>query len=76
MRKNMENSCLTGIDIGSTTAKVVIYNGKVVLERNAEREKEFSYFSPKPGIYTVYLSKPIDGHYKVISNVVSYEVTN
>ena len=25
MRKNMENPCLTGIDIGSTTAKVVIY---------------------------------------------------
>ncbi|RLC13928.1 MAG: CoA activase, partial [Deltaproteobacteria bacterium] len=25
MRKNMENPCLTGVDIGSTTAKVVIY---------------------------------------------------
>ena len=27
MTKNMENPCLTGIDIGSTTAKVVIYDG-------------------------------------------------
>jgi len=40
MRKNMENPCLTGIDIGSTTAKVVIYGKNNTIETIRQIFKE------------------------------------
>lgn len=55
---------------------VIVYNGDIVLERNAEDETQYKYFSEEPGIYTVYLKAWIDGGYKTVSNVISYELKN
>jgi len=49
-------------------------DGKKVQGRNAANESAFTYFANRPGIYTVYVTGSIDGTYRVVSNVVFYEV--
>lgn len=61
-------------DTGAALQWVVLYNGKVVLQRNARNETSYKYFRSDPGVYTFYLEQYIDSTvaYQVISNVVSY----
>lgn len=61
-------------DNGRSLAWVVVYNGKKVLQRNARGETEYEYYRRDPGTYTIYLEQFVDGQYRVISNVVSYEI--
>jgi hypothetical protein len=52
----------------------VIYNGEVVLERLAENEYSYQYFSTDPGTYEIYLSAYVSGQYVPISNTLSYTI--
>ena len=51
-------------------------NGHEVLGRKAQNETQYTYFANTPGFYAVYVTAFIDGTYRVISNVVFYEVKN
>lgn len=66
------------ISRGQTNAKaltwVIMHNGEIVLERNAENETQYKYFGTESGNYTVYLKAWIDSGYKTISNVVTYTI--
>ena len=62
-------------DPGSALSWVIRKDGRVVLERNARDEMAYQFVgNAQPGVYTVYLHQFVDGAYRVISNVVSYEV--
>ena len=52
----------------------VIYNGEIVLERNAEDEFEYRYFRSDPGEYKIYLIEynAEYGGYVRVSNIVGY----
>lgn len=65
----------TGIqnDNGGALCWVVLHNGKEVLQRNARNETEYKYFRSDSGVYTIYVTQFVDGRYRVISNVVSYQ---
>lgn len=52
----------------------VIYNGEVVLERNAENEYSYQYYRTDPGTYEIYLSAYVSGQYVPISNTLSYSI--
>ena len=54
----------------------IIYNGNIVLERNAENELEYKYFSSAPGTYQIYLTEFNSefGGYVRISNIVEYTI--
>jgi hypothetical protein len=52
----------------------VIYNGEVVLERNAENEFSYQYYRTDPGTYEIYLSADVSGQYVPISNTLSYTI--
>ena len=52
----------------------IIRNGHQVLGRSAKNETQYTYFANTPGLYAVYMTAFIDGSYRVISNVVFYEV--
>jgi len=52
----------------------VYHNGRHKLSRNAINETAFTYFANKPGFYTVYVTAFIDDAYRVVSNVIFYEV--
>jgi hypothetical protein len=51
---------------------VVLYNGEVVLRRNAVGETSYKYFRSLPGTYSVYVEVWVEDHYQVGSNIVSY----
>ena len=54
----------------------VIYNGNIVLERNAENEFEYKYFRDDPGTYKIYLvefNSDFSGYVRV-SNEVEYTI--
>lgn len=51
---------------------VIIYNGEIALQRNAEGETSYTYFGTDMGAYVVYMTDFVDGQYRVISNVISY----
>lgn len=53
---------------------VIVYNGEVVLQRNAEGEMSYTYFQTEKGAYAVYMTDFVDGQYRVISNVISYHI--
>lgn len=53
---------------------VIIYNGEVALQRNAEDETSYTYFRTDKGAYVVYMTDFVDGQYRVISNVISYTI--
>lgn len=53
---------------------VVVYNGEVVLQRNAEGEMSYSYFGTDKGAYVIYMTDFVDGQYRVISNVIAYNI--
>lgn len=54
----------------------IIYNGNIVLERNAENELEYKYFGTSPGTYEIYLTEYNSefGGYVRISNIVEYTI--
>jgi hypothetical protein len=53
---------------------VIVYNGEVALQRNAEGEMSYTYFQTDKGAYVVYMIDFVDGQYRVISNVISYHI--
>jgi len=53
---------------------VIMYNGRIVLERNALNETQYEYFQHQPGVYTIYMEDWYNGEYRVISNVISYVI--
>ena len=52
----------------------ILRNGTMLLGRNAKNETSYKYYDHRPGLYTVYMTAFIDGAYRVISNVIFYEV--
>ena len=54
----------------------IIYNGDIVLERNAENELEYKYFRNDPGTYKIYLVEYNSefGGYVRVSNEVEYTI--
>lgn len=61
--------------LGDQVQWVIEKDGQIVLERNAENETRYQYFSNSLGSsFRVWLKKFINGQYEVVSNVVSYEV--
>ena len=52
----------------------VVYNGEVVLNRNAENEYSYQYYLTDPGIYEIYLTAYISGQYVPISNKLEYTI--
>lgn len=63
-------------DPGTGLAWVIRKEGQIALERNAREEMSYQFVgNTEPGIYTAYLHQFVDGAYRVISNVVSYEIT-
>ena len=54
----------------------IIYNGEIVLERNAENELSYRYFNDSPGTYTIYLTEYNSqfGGYVRVSNTVEYTI--
>lgn len=62
-----------GNDIDSL-AWEIIYNGELVLSRNALNETVYQYFRSDPGTYTIYVTSFFDGSYKIVSNVISYSI--
>ena len=66
-----------GPDYGNQLTWRVIYNGTIVLERNAEGEFSYQYFIQDPGKYQIYLTtynREFSGYVR-ISNIVEYEIT-
>lgn len=61
-------------DNGESLQLIVTYNGNVVLGWNARGETQYKYFREEPGTYAFYLEQFIDGQYRVISNIVSYQI--
>ena len=60
---------------GDQVQWVIEKNGSVVLERNAENELNYTYFSNTPGaLVRVWLQMFIDGSYQIVSNVIEYQV--
>lgn len=51
---------------------VIVCNGEVALQRNAEGEMSYTYFQTDKGTYVVYMTDFVDGQYRVISNVLTY----
>ena len=41
-------------DTGAALQWVVLYNGRVVLQRNARNETTYKYFRSDPGVYTLW----------------------
>lgn len=59
--------------IGERLAWVVVQNGTIVLERNAENELSYTYYDNRVGNeYFVYLHKWGGTHYVRVSNIVGY----
>ena len=54
----------------------VIYNGEIVLERNAENELSYKYYREVPGTYEIYLTEYNSkfGGYVRVSNSVTYTI--
>lgn len=66
-----------GLVDGELTARLVWTvkrDGELVLRRNAKSQTQFRYFGRKPGRYEVSVQKIVDGDYRTVSNVLSYEL--
>lgn len=63
------------LDFSSLTW-VIVRNGEITLERNAENELSYRYKNTARGYYEIYLKAFIDGEYMPVSNTVSYEIIN
>lgn len=53
---------------------VIIYNGREVLQRGAENELSYRYFSLDPGDYECYLEAWVEGQYVPVSNVIKFTI--
>lgn len=52
---------------------MVLHEGKQVLHRNAEGETQYDMSRAREGTYTVYLVAFIDGAYRPVSNVITWQ---
>lgn len=61
--------------LGDAVQWVIEKDGIVVLERNAANELNYTYYNHTPGAQMrAWLQQYIDGEYRVVSNVVEYEI--
>lgn len=62
-------------ELGDSVQWVIEKDGEIVLQRNAANELNYTYFQNSQGSqFKVWLKQAINGEYKTVSNVVSYEV--
>jgi ankyrin repeat protein len=52
----------------------ILLNGKHALSRHVQPKSQYRFFRRESGVYTAYLEQFVEGRYRIISNLVSYEI--
>ncbi|MCK5790936.1 MAG: hypothetical protein KAH34_08840 [Ketobacter sp.] len=61
-------------NLGEPLTWVIVKDGNMALQRSADNELSFTYFSNTGSYIEAYLHKAVGGYYQRVSNVVRYEV--